>query len=313
MTSPPHKASIIIPARDAMVTIGQAIESVLMDARHEDIELIVVNDGLDEATARLDRKYPVKVIPGNGNGIAAARNIGLKFSRGDILIFLDADCQVLPGWLKSHLEAHERYGGLLAIGGSFCLKSDATFWARCDHYCSWYNVGPDWPEAWVPNHPGGNISITQSTFDRVGQFREDLPRSGVHEDIEWQVRLQRVGGRIRFEPHAAVWHFDRANLKGYLKHNYQWGYNSILVKGGSSGSSASRFPLLYRKQWILIWGFLPFAAIFTLYTILCWLRAGKLEPVLFCPLILLGRIAYATGMAIGGFRAIRDQRTMIEK
>jgi glycosyltransferase involved in cell wall biosynthesis len=118
MASPPLKASIIIPARDAIATVSQTIESVLMDAGNEDIEIIVVNDGLDESTAKLADHYPVKVIPGNGNGIAAARNIGLKSSSGDILIFLDADCQVLPGWLKSHLEAHERYGGLLAIGGS---------------------------------------------------------------------------------------------------------------------------------------------------------------------------------------------------
>ena len=303
------KASIIIPARDAMATIGRTIESVLMDARNEDIELIVVNDGLDEATAKLADQYPVKVIPGNGNGLAAARNIGLKSASSETLIFLDADCQVLPGWLKSHLEAHERYGGLLAIGGSFCLKSDATFWARCDHCCSWYNVSPGWPEAWVPNHPGGNFSITQSTFDCVGQFREDLPRSGVHEDIEWQVRLQRVGGRIRFEPHAAVWHTDRANFRDYLKHNYQWGYNSILVKGRTN---VSRFPWVYWKPWVIIVGFLPFSFAHTLYTIGCWLKTGKIEPVFLSPFILMGRLFYATGMAVGGYRAIRNQRLKVK-
>ena len=47
--------------------------------------------------------------------------------------------------------------------------------------------------------------------------------------------------------------------------------------------------------------------VFTLYTVLCWLRAGKLEPVLLSPLILLGRLAYAIGMAIGGQRAIHKR------
>ena len=60
-----------------MATIGHAIESVLMDARDEDIEIIVVNDGLDEETAKLADHYPVRVIQGNSSGPVSARNIGV--------------------------------------------------------------------------------------------------------------------------------------------------------------------------------------------------------------------------------------------
>ncbi len=301
MESPNIGVSIIIPARNALATLGRTIESVLVEHSIENVEIIVVNDGMDEDTVRIANIYPVKVINGNGQGPAAARNIGVKNAKGKILIFLDADCRVSPGWLSTHLSIHEFYSGLLVVGGSICMEPGAPFWARIDHYCSWYNVNPGLPASWVPNHPAANMSVSRLTFDRIGSFKADLPRVGVHEEIDWHKRLLRSGGRIRFEPRAFVWHKDRDDLRSLLSHNYRWGYNSIQVK---SGSSVSRFPLLYRCQWILIWGFLPFAFAFTLYTVLCWLRVGKLEPVLFCPLILLGRLAYATGMAIGGQRAL---------
>ncbi|NIO06565.1 MAG: hypothetical protein GTO40_00740 [Deltaproteobacteria bacterium] len=211
---------------------------------------------------------------------------------------------VSPEWLKSHLDAHERYGGLLAVGGSICFDTDAPFWARCDHYCSWYNVTSGRPSAWVPNHPAANLSIARSTFERVGPFREDLPRSGVHEETEWEGRLQRLGGRIRFEPHAAIWHTDRGDLRSYLKHNYRWGYNSIGVK---SKTAVSRFPWVYRRPKALMVGFLPFAVAHTIYTVGCWLRVGKLEPLLLSPFLFLGRFAYAGGMVMGGLRAKRSR------
>lgn len=306
MVSPPLKASIIIPARDALKTVGQTIESVLMEARNEDIELIVVNDGLDEATARLSRKYPVRVIDGDGHGPASARNIGVLASRGEILIFLDADCRVSKEWLSCHLEMHERFNGLLAVGGSVCLEPNASFWARCDHYCSWYNVHPYQREAWVPNHPSANLSVLRSTFERVGLFKEDLPKDGVHEETEWQGRLLLKSGRILFEPRAAVWHRDRGAFKSYLKHNYGWGYNSIEVK---SKAAVSRFSFLYQKPWVLIFGFLPFAVAHTFYTIVCWLRAGKLEPLFLAPVLFLGRLAYASGMTIGGICLLQNRKT----
>ena len=298
-------ASIIIPARNAMATLPQTIRSVLEEIGQEGIEIIVVNDGQDAATAGLAEKFPIKVIDGNGQGAAAARNIGVKSSRGEILIFLDADCRVKPGWLAEHLATHKRYKGLLVAGGSICMEPESQFWARIDHYCSWYNVNSNLPAAWVPNHPAANMSVSRVTLEAVGDFRQDLSCAGVHEETEWQSRLLDLGGRIRFVPRAAVWHHDRNDLRSLLKHGYRWGYNSIEVK---SGSTVSRFPWLYQKPLILILCFLVFAAVHTLYTIVCWLRAENAEPLLLWPFVFIGHLAYASGMANGGMRLFKKRQ-----
>ncbi|MGR3318954.1 MAG: glycosyltransferase family 2 protein [Candidatus Anammoxibacter sp.] len=198
------------------------------------------------------------------------------------------------------MDTHNQYKGIIMVGGSICLDPDATFWTRCDHYCSWYNVNKERSATWAPNHPAANLSVSRSTFQRVGSFKEDLPVTGVHEETEWQGRFLKSGGRIRFEPLAAVTHMDRNSFSAYMKHNYRWGYNSIEVK---STSNVSRFPWIYKKPWILIAGFIPFAVIFTVYTVTCWLKVGKIEPLFITPFIAIGRVAYAIGMAIGGIQS----------
>ncbi len=305
MSAKSPSVSIIVPVRSTAKTLCYTLDSLIQYAYCEHTEIIIVNDASEDDIRQIGSRYPAVVVDGNGGGAAAARNIGVQFAKGRLLVFLDADCRVSPAWLSTHIAVHDTFGGLLAVGGSICMAPDARFWARCDHYCSWYNASPGLPATWVPNHPSANLSMTRATFYQVGFFREDLPGAGVHEETEWQERFQTIGGRIRFEPRAAVWHIDRDDLSGFLTHNYKWGYNSIVVK---TGTDVSRYPWLYRKPGWLIAGFLPFAIAHTVYTINCWLRVGRLEPFFLIPVILLGRLAYASGMALGGLMAYRNQK-----
>ena len=87
-----------------------------------------------------------------------------------------------------------------------------------------------------------------------------------------------------------------------MRHNYRWGYNCLLVKGRDQ---VSRFPWVFRHPLLLIAGFIPFAIGHTAYTIYCWVRFGKLEPLALGLFLFVGRLAYASGMALGGIRSRR--------
>jgi GT2 family glycosyltransferase len=298
------EVSVIIPALAANEMLTAAIESILDDPNASAAEIIVVNDGLDNNIRILERKYPVRVIEGNHQGSAAARNIGVQSSKGRFIIFVDSDCRVSSGWLNAHLKTHMQYEGLIAVGGSVCIEPRASFWALCDHYCSWYNIHPYQSGHWVPNQPSANLSMSRETIKRVGPFKEDLPSSGGHEDIEWHKRLLNLGGHIYFNPEAMIWHTDRTDLKGYLSHHYRWGYNSIEVKGKSS---ATRFPWIYKNPLLLILGFFLFAFAHTIYILIRWLKAGKLKPLFLCIFIFMSRLSYAIGMVVGGIRYLNGQ------
>jgi len=84
--------SVIIPARNAARTIGECLLAVLSQSVPRSLyEIIVVDDGSTDATARIARSHNVRVIPQPPLGVAAARNTGARAARGEILLFVDAD------------------------------------------------------------------------------------------------------------------------------------------------------------------------------------------------------------------------------
>src|SRR2546423_15031109 len=99
--------SVIIPARNAALTIERALASVLSQ-RFRPIEAIVVDDGSCDATAEVVRAVAnpaVRLIRlPKSRGAAAARNVGIEASSGEIVAFQDADDEWLPGKLEQQVE-----------------------------------------------------------------------------------------------------------------------------------------------------------------------------------------------------------------
>lgn len=91
--------SIVIPCFAQAHFLGDAIESVLRQT-YDRFEIIVINDGSPDDTAAVASRYPVRYFEQENAGLAAARNAGLRRSRGEFVVFLDADDRLLPGALR---------------------------------------------------------------------------------------------------------------------------------------------------------------------------------------------------------------------
>ncbi len=88
------KISVIITAHNYAKYLGQAIDSVLNQTL-DDFELIIVDDGSTDFTQEVLAKYKgspkINVIKLEGVGLAKACNLGIRESRGEYIIRLDAD------------------------------------------------------------------------------------------------------------------------------------------------------------------------------------------------------------------------------
>ncbi len=93
MVAPPSETplvSIVIPNFNYAVYLAEAIESAL-NQDHPHTEVIVVDDGSQDNSLEVARRYPVKVIAQANKGLAGARNAGASQARGEFYVFLDAD------------------------------------------------------------------------------------------------------------------------------------------------------------------------------------------------------------------------------
>lgn len=88
--------SIIIPSYNYGGFIDKAIDSCF-DQVYNDIEVIVVNDGSTDNTEQIINKYTgnITYISQKNMGVSGARNVGAKVARGEWLLFLDADDQLI--------------------------------------------------------------------------------------------------------------------------------------------------------------------------------------------------------------------------
>ena len=89
------KVSIIIPSKNSENTIEGALDFWLRQD-FDNIEIIVVDDSSDKTLDIVRKKAkkskkPIKIFKGNRSGPSYARNLGLKKSKGDIIIFSDSD------------------------------------------------------------------------------------------------------------------------------------------------------------------------------------------------------------------------------
>lgn len=95
--------SVIIPLYNRSKTIVSTLES-LANQTHQDFEVIIVNDGSTDNSEALVAAYLKKhegersylFINQHNQGAPAARNNGFKRSRGDLILFCDADAILLP-------------------------------------------------------------------------------------------------------------------------------------------------------------------------------------------------------------------------
>ncbi|MDC9721962.1 MAG: glycosyltransferase family 2 protein [Urechidicola sp.] len=101
--------TVIIPAYNSEKFIRRAIDSVL-NQLYKNIEIIVIDDGSTDNTAKIIKSYAdkVKYIYQENKGVASARNKGIINSNGTYIAFLDADDYVLPNMYKQLIEnAHK--------------------------------------------------------------------------------------------------------------------------------------------------------------------------------------------------------------
>ncbi|MGN0202279.1 MAG: glycosyltransferase family 2 protein [Candidatus Cryptobacteroides sp.] len=209
--------SIIVPAFNASATIRRCLDSIIpqMD---RGMELIVIDDASEDDTLRIlmdgYRTPSVHILHSTVNhGAAYSRNDGIRFSRGSMLTFCDADDEWLPGKLQaqvSFMEAHPETD-IVFVRNDNVLDDDTAAtrqllgMADDDRQCHFFAA-----------------MVRRSVFDKAGLLDDSMR---VREDTEWLVRAMTSGAR---------WHTLEDTL--YLRHLRESGVSSsVSLEEGDRG------------------------------------------------------------------------------
>jgi glycosyltransferase involved in cell wall biosynthesis len=95
--------SVAIPCFNQARFLNDAIASVRRQ-RYAPVEVVVIDDGSTDETGQIAAAAGVKLSRQRNAGLSAARNAGLKMARGEFIVFLDADDELLPDAVESGVE-----------------------------------------------------------------------------------------------------------------------------------------------------------------------------------------------------------------
>lgn len=98
--------SVVIPLYNKEAIIKKSLYSVLTQD-YDDFEVVVVNDGSTDKSAEIVKSIHdarITLIEQENGGPSKARNVGVKNAKGEWILFLDADDELLPNSLKQYSE-----------------------------------------------------------------------------------------------------------------------------------------------------------------------------------------------------------------
>jgi|YelNatPaOPRAMG01_1025707.scaffolds.fasta_scaffold02688_8 glycosyltransferase involved in cell wall biosynthesis len=226
--------SIIIPVKNGANTIRDLLESLMkLEYDRKKYEVIVVDGYSTDGTRELVLKYPVKLVMQEGDGLNAARNTGVKNSKGRIIAFTDADCIVPRDWVKNIVSCFKD-DDVACIGGSVKGLSKSFTSIYVDN--TGLHIMPRYKKQktlnlWrVFSYPAGcNIAFRRDLLINIGLFNEAIKYG--YDDLELIERLGLNGYKIRLEPNVIVFHQHRNSIIKLIKQTYRYGRGAgILIR-----------------------------------------------------------------------------------
>ncbi len=227
--------SVVIPVRNERANLGAILEELLaQDYARDRYEILVVDGGSTDGTAAVVARYAgaarpqVQLLHNPGRLSSAGRNVGVRASRGEVILFIDGHCRIPTSrLLLETARTLEKTGADCLCRPQPLAASDNTTFQNVVARARATALGHGQDSTiYAMDHEGfinptsSGATYRKSVFERVGIYDE---RFDACEDVEFNYRVFKAGLRSYSSPSLAVYYHARANLVGLFKQMVRYG------------------------------------------------------------------------------------------
>jgi O-antigen biosynthesis protein len=257
MTLP--NVSVITPVYGRSNLVLRMVNSLREQKRLGEIILIDDHGPENDATV-LKTIEGVKLYTNSGNEgfVKSNRRGASKASNDDYLLFLNSDTEALhPHCLERMAESLD--DGAAVVGALLLYPKTDQYRAECIQHCGVFFDARGFPMHIMSGYPGTTpmaqvrrrvpvvtgacLMTTRKWWDKLGGF--DLALSpGTFEDVDYCIRVGKLGGEIVYEPKATFYHYEHASqgqggINWFSNENLHRNFTYIMTKHGQQPPSDS--------------------------------------------------------------------------
>lgn len=227
------KVSVIIPCRNEEKFIGKCLDSIISNEYPKDkLEVLVIDGMSEDGTRKIVEEYTnknllFKLIDNPKRIVPTAMNIGIKNAKGDIIIRMDAHNVYEKNYISQCVQCLNDFnvdnvgGAWATLPGNNTIIAESIALALSHPFGvgnAYFRIGSKEPR-YVDTVPFG--CYKRNVFDKIGLFNENLVRN---QDIEFNLRLKNIGGKLLLIPEIISYYYARSTLKGLFEQNFWNGF-----------------------------------------------------------------------------------------
>ncbi len=221
--------SIITPVENRIEELTYMLKStqVARNKYGENCEHIVVDSSVlsvSRIVEKLCYEYGAIYLHTKNKNVRHKRNIGVKKSIGELLLFLDSDIEATPELIFNHINyLSEKAPGTIGVVE---FKGKATIWNKiieASSHVEMFSYALNNSEAsWAPT---ANLLLRKSCFEYVGGFKVNMPNNLGGDDLDLTMRITNKYGNLKCAPNALCYHQRKTwgSISSVINRTFRWG------------------------------------------------------------------------------------------